>query len=48
MTSLETAVIILLVGWLTGFSLHIGGYFIHVLLLGAIAVLIYRHRQSLT
>ena len=38
---LWTIVVILLVLWLLGFSLHIGGGLIHILIVVAVAVLIF-------
>lgn len=35
-------IVILVIAWLAGFSLHIGGGLIHLLLVIAIIVLIYR------
>jgi uncharacterized protein DUF5670 len=39
---LEILILILLVLWITGFSLHVLGGFIHVLLVIALVVFIYR------
>jgi len=38
---LWTIIVILFILWLLGFSLHIGGYFIHILLVIAVIVLIF-------
>lgn len=39
---LDIIIIILVIGWLGGFSLHIGGGLIHLLLVIAVIVLIAR------
>lgn len=39
---LETIIGVLVVLWLLGFALHIGGGLIHLLLVGAVVVLIAR------
>lgn len=39
---LYTIAVILLVLWLLGFAIHIGGAFIHLLLIIAVIVIIYR------
>lgn len=39
---LDIIIIILIIAWLGGFSLHIGGSLIHLLLVIAVIVLIFR------
>lgn len=39
---LDILIIILIIGWLGGFSLHIGGGLIHLLLVIAVIVLVAR------
>jgi hypothetical protein len=39
---LDIIIIILIIAWLGGFSLHIGGGLIHLLLVIAVIVLIFR------
>jgi len=39
---LETIIVVLVVLWLLGFGLHLGGSLIHILLVLAVIVLVFR------
>lgn len=39
---LETIIVVLVVLWLLGFGLHLGGGLIHILLVLAVVVLVFR------
>jgi hypothetical protein len=43
---LETIIVILVILWLLGFGLHVGGSLIHVLLVLAVVVIIIRVLQG--
>jgi hypothetical protein len=42
MSLLDIIILILIISWLGGFSLHVGGGLIHLLLVIAVVVLIFR------
>lgn len=46
MSALDILIVILLLSWLGGFSLHVGGGLIHTLLVVALVVLIVRLLQG--
>lgn len=46
MSALDLLIVILLLSWLGGFSLHVGGGLIHALLVVALVVLIVRLLQG--
>ncbi len=42
MSILDLVIVLLLLSWLGGFSLHIGGGLVHLLLVVALVVLVFR------
>jgi hypothetical protein len=43
---LETIIVVLVILWLLGFSLHVGGALIHILLVVALIVIVLRLLQG--